>query len=233
MGTLSKPRFKVIDILRPPPSVSPETPVSTLCEGFRAITEQFPFNNDLQFVLGELQCFTSVLNISTMSLPKIDRTIVSIQYQLLSYQSADTTKSSAIFDAPGLCAIGALVYLQTVHRFHLRLHSGAPSSVLMDSALIEKLKKCLDSSDTNLTQTRKLFLWMTFLGGVAVTGTKERAWFVARLAKAVVELQIRNWEEAKSSLTKFLWVDRIHEDSCMELWKEAQIIVTVLFGSSR
>jgi len=167
-----------------------------------------------------------------MDFPKIDRTIVLVQYRLLSHQSVGPANSYTAFDAPRICAVGALVYLQTIHRFHLRLHSGVSASVLMDRALIERLKMYLDSFDTALVETRELFLWMIFIGGVAVTGSKERAWFVAKIAKAVVELHIRCWDEAKSMLTKFLWIDSIHEGACRDLWEGAQVTVSVLFGGN-
>lgn len=219
--TLSKPRFKVIDILGLAPAISPETAASTLCEGFKAIAELLPFDDDFLSVLGDLQCMTSVLNISTIDLPTIDRTIVPIQYQLLFHQSTGT-KHSTIVDPRRLCAIGALVYLQNVHSFHLRLHLGGTSRVLMDGALIDVVKNDLNSFDTNAAQTKELFLWVLFLCGVAVVGTKQRIWFVATLAKIIVELHICSWDEVKMTLMKFLWVDRIHEDPCREIWEEVQ-----------
>lgn len=97
--------------------------------------------------------------------------------------------------------------------------------------MIQKLKSCLNTVDTNKVQAGALFLWIMFLGGAAAAGIKDRAWFVARLAKTIMEFQICSWEDAKSSLTKFFWVDRIHENSCRDLWDDALVTVAVLFGS--
>ena len=97
--------------------------------------------------------------------------------------------------------------------------------------MVQKLKSFLGRVEMNTVQTRSLSLWVLFLGGVIVAGTKDRAWFVARLAKAIMELQICCWEDAESSLREFLWVDRIHENSCRVLWDEAMVTVDVLFGA--
>jgi hypothetical protein len=165
-----------------------------------------------------------------MDLLTIDRIVTSIQYHLLLFQSAGYKSSeNAVLQED--CCIGALVYLKTVYHFHLCLQVGRfPAGALTDGPMIQKLKFCLDMADINTAQTRALSLWIIFLGGAAVAGTKDRAWFVARLAKTVMELQICSWEDAKSSLMKFLWVDRIHENSCKDLWDEALMTMTVLFG---
>ena len=47
-----------------------------------------------------------------------------------------------------------------------------------------------------------------------------------------MEFQICSWEEARSNLARFLWVDRIHEEACKGL-EEAMVIVDVLFGGTK
>lgn len=75
-------------------------------------------------------------------------------------------------------------------------------------------------------------MWLAFIGGAAVTGTKDRAWFVARLAKgkANMELHIQSWEDAKRELMRFYWVENIHGEFCRVLWEDALMTADVLLG---
>ena len=98
--------------------------------------------------------------------------------------------------------------------------------------MAQKLKSFLGRVEMDTVQTRSLFLWVLFLGGVIAAGIKDRVWFVARIAKAIMKWQICCWEDAESSLREFLWVNRIHETSCRDLWDEAMVTVDVLFGGA-
>lgn len=231
ISTLSQPRFTPAE--RFGLSVLPlpfKQPHSTLSDELRHILELGTFDENLTEILAELEHMTSALNNTAMNLPMIHRTITPIQFHLLSIQSAGyvNSENSALQE---LCCIGALVYLKTVYDYHLCLQfRGRAAGALMDGAMVQKMKSCLDIADSNTAPTRTLFLAVIFLAGAAVGGTKDRVWFVARLAKAIMELQICSWEDAKSSLATFLWVDKIHEIPCRELWEEALTTVDVLFG---
>lgn len=232
MSTLSKPRFTTIDLLSLSlPSSSLTQPSSTLCDGLRSITESFAFDDELVGILCEIQYLTSALHDATMTFLTVNRFTTSIHCHLLSFQSAGlSTSQNAVLEE--ICCIGALVYLKTVYDFHLWLQIwGLPAGAAMDEAMVQKLKSYLGTIEKDTAEARALFLWVLFLGGVAVSGTRDRGWFVARLAKAIMEFQICGWEDAKSTLTGVLWVDRIHETPCGDLWDEAMVTVDVLFGS--
>jgi hypothetical protein len=53
--------------------------------------------------------------------------------------------------------------------------------------MMGKLKSCIKSADTNTLQTRVLLLRIIFLAAMVVVGTRDRAWFVARLVKIIME----------------------------------------------
>jgi len=224
IGSLSKPRFSITgEETLSSFFLSHKRPIPTLCNGLSSIMQLFAFDGVLVSILGELQYLTSILNNATMDLLTIEQIVGSIQYHLLLYHSAGY-KSSQNAVLQELCCIGALVYLKTLYHFHRYLQAKEiPAGALSDRAMIQKLKSCLSMAEANTAQARALFLWILFLGGAAVDGTKDRAWFVARLATTVIELQICRWEDAKSSLMTFLWVDRIHESSCRGLWDETQL----------
>ena len=187
-------------------------------------------SDDLVRVLCELQYLTSLLKNTEVNFLTVNRFSTSIHCHLLTFQSTPH-QSSQNTVLEELCCIGALVYLKTVYDSHLCLQVwGHTAGAVMDKMMVKKLKSCLGKIEMDTVQTRKLFLWVLFLSGAAVAGSKERAWFVARLAKAIVEWQICGWEDAKSSLVDFLWLDRIHDDSCKDLWDESMATVDVLFG---
>ncbi|RFU29231.1 hypothetical protein B7463_g7088, partial [Scytalidium lignicola] len=232
IGTLSKPRFTTFNA----PSLSlPESSTKShilpLCDGLKNVTELFILDDSIIGILRELQYLTSMIKNETMDLIAFDGIAVSIQYHLLLFQfiSHKSSQHTALEDA---CCMGALIYLKTIHHYRLSFQiEGYPFRVSTDGAIIQKLKSCLDIMETNTRQTKELFIWILFLGGGAATSTRDRTWFVARLGKALMEWQVCSWEDAKSLLMKFLWVEAIHADSGRDLWDEAQITVSVLFGS--
>jgi hypothetical protein len=190
----------------------------------------FTFDDGIISILGELQYLTSLLNNTTMDFLIVNQFSTSIHCHLLSFLSV-SYKSSQNGVTEELCCIGSLVYLKTIYDFHLCLRIlGLAAGAVMNEDMVQKLKSCLGRVEMDTVQTRALFLWVLFLGGVVVAGTRDQAWFVARLAKAIMEWQICRWEDAESSLREFLWVDRVHENSCRDLWDEAMVTVDVLFG---
>jgi hypothetical protein len=102
--------------------------------------------------------------------------------------------------------------------------SNNPNNTILNTPLILKLKSCLETTDTCTAQMRGLFLWVVLMGGVAVAGTRDRAWFVARLVKVVMEWEIGSWEELEVR-GGFWWV----EGGCREVWDEAMVTIAVLF----
>jgi hypothetical protein len=172
----------------------------------------FAIEDDLIGILGELQNLTLVLNNTTIDLSQM-RLLSPIQHHLLSRQPTGSSGSQNAVVEEAFC-IGACFYLKTIYDYHLRLQLGwVPTNAMTDGTPIQRLKSCLDMIYMDTEQARTLFFWVWFMGGAAVAGTADRAWFVAGLAKAkaTMELQICSWEDAKSSLMRFYWVDRIAE----------------------
>jgi len=211
---------------------SPTQPDFALSDGLRDVIDLFAIEDDLIGIIGEMQTLTLVLNNTTIDLSQM-RLLSPIQHHLLSRQPTGSSGSKNAVIEEAFC-IGARFYLKTIYDYHLRLQLGwVPSNAMMDGAPIQRLKSCLDMIDMDTEQARTLFFWVLFMGGVAVVGTTDRAWFVARLAKAkaTMQLQICSWKDAKSSLMRFYWVDRIHEDLCRDLWDDALMTAEVLFGA--
>jgi hypothetical protein len=149
--------------------------------------------------------------------------IASIQYHILSFFQSPGFKHGGVEE---LCCLGLLIYLKILNNVTCaRIWGSQPSTAsLLNTPLILKLKSSLDLADTDTPQMRKLFLWIVLMGAVAVAGTRDRAWFVARLVKVVMEWEIGSWEELDVR-GGFWWV----EGGCREVWDEAMVTIAVLF----
>lgn len=128
-----------------------------------------------------------------------------LQYDLLSY---------AISSAAGLdkaCALGALVYLQTLTR-------SAPFMRSSSQALSNELKVSLKHLDVFEIDSSLVF-WLFVMGGLVSSETSERDWFRQRLRDRQASLtEVITWESMKSQLMSVLWIDRIHDSLGEALW---------------
>ena len=67
------------------------------------------------------------------------------------------------------------------------------------------------------------------MGAVAANGARERAWFVARVVRGMMECGMSSWEDAKCVLGEFLWAEGLQEE-WRGIWEEAVAVRGVLFG---
>ncbi|KAL2814468.1 hypothetical protein BJX63DRAFT_392360 [Aspergillus granulosus] len=66
-----------------------------------------------------------------------------------------------------------------------------------------------------------LVFWMLFMGGMASTGGKLHAWFIAQLRETRDFLQVQDWIEARTILTRFFYTDQRGETAAEDFWNEA------------
>lgn len=73
---------------------------------------------------------------------------------------------------------------------------------------------------------RDLLLWQLFMGAAcSLTLPSERAFFVSELANAARLQGIHSWQEARSILLGFFYVDRIHLPMLRQIWDECHLQV--------
>lgn len=73
---------------------------------------------------------------------------------------------------------------------------------------------------------RDLLLWQLFMGAAcSLTLPSERAFFVSELANAARLQGIHSWQEARSILLGFFYVDRIHLPMLRQVWDECHLQV--------
>lgn len=71
---------------------------------------------------------------------------------------------------------------------------------------------------------RDLLIWLLFIGASSTQyyQQRERSFFVRELATAVNLHGLESWQELRSLLTQFFYIDRCYLQSCRDLWDEVQ-----------
>jgi hypothetical protein len=232
VSTLSSPRFDNIDLLDLSFPLPLQDCMPQLTHGLKKIAADHCFGVDFVSTLLELQYFTTALNKSPLNFLLINRFSTSIYCYLISPQSS-MTEASGDSNLEEMCRTAALLYLKTIYDFHLCLRLPGPSmGATIDNGMIQEVKTCLSTVAMDTMDSKNLVLWLLFLGGAVLGSTKDRAWFVARLARAIMEFQICGFDDAKTRVEEFWWVERIHQEPCRLLWDEAMVTVDVMFGSN-
>ena len=70
-----------------------------------------------------------------------------------------------------------------------------------------------------------MLIWILFLGANSALGQVERPWFVSQLAREVISLDLKSWENARTLLLKFFYLDHAQQDAFQVVWEEVQRVV--------
>lgn len=126
------------------------------------------------------------------------------------------------------CCIAASIYMSlTFRKFsktfpNLRtLKQDLMATILKAEALYASLP---DLPDSDFPYAESL-LWVLFVGGSLALNESETAWFANRLTLVVPWTQVRSWEEAEACLKGILWVDKLRNEACIQLWNEVEHIL--------
>jgi hypothetical protein len=214
METNSRPRFPVSDYLyKSRIADGPRTP--QLLKGFEAIMACFSLHSEMVAILSKVQGLHIAMGVDMNPFYTPEEKVLiitSLCHQLL--LCAPTRSGTALPNIIGeACRLGVLLYLKP-----------AICQIPPCWGLSGKLKTCLDGIEMN-TDTRgevtELVLWLAFLGGTTALDDPNRVWFVAHLYQTTTILRMHGWDDVKSVLVKFLWVEKIHQRPFLNLWKEA------------
>jgi hypothetical protein len=154
-----------------------------------------------------------------------DYDVTPLRYRLLDMKNARKTgtQKELIQEA---CRIGTLVFLKTVYD---QFGCWGPSSKVWGRPyrfIVEKLKVFLTRLDHSIPTARteylELLLWLSFMGGVLQLEYVNRQWYNAHIATILARLGLNTFNEVKEVLSRFLWVDWVHEKHCAELWEDIQ-----------
>jgi hypothetical protein len=144
-----------------------------------------------------------------------------LQHQLMSLLSADKISGLSLQEKQvyEVCRISGIIY-------SIGVIFPLPDLTIPLTSLSRTLKHHLQVCDLNLylllTDLIDIFLWAITMGGVAATGTHERAWFVKSLKRQAVAVQLSQWSDLKQSLKRILWLDSACDKAGQQLWSEAE-----------
>ena len=65
-------------------------------------------------------------------------------------------------------------------------------------------------------------LWVLFIGGWAAEGRLDRHWYSIHVAWLSAQMELESWDQARSILTEYCFVDFICENPCRKLWDDAR-----------
>jgi hypothetical protein len=69
-------------------------------------------------------------------------------------------------------------------------------------------------------QESKLLLWILFMGAIMTIGTPDRYCFVSALNTVSRSLEVESWQDVKSILATFLWLDMTNDVDGRDIWEE-------------
>jgi hypothetical protein len=152
-----------------------------------------------------------------------DYDVTPLRYRLLSMANArrSGTQKELVQEA---CRIGTLVFLKTVFD---KFGCWGPSHKVRGRPykfIVEKLKVYLTmldhSANAMRTEYLELLLWLSFMGGVLQLEYVNRQWYNAHIATTAAKLGLSKFDDVKTVLCRFLWIEWVHEKHCAELWED-------------
>lgn len=115
-----------------------------------------------------------------------------------------------------ICRITALIYINYV------VNEFDPAFGVLDKLKRRLLATITDSVSALEVDTDRIhniiILWSTVVGGLGISGDI-RKWFLAKIASQMRRLEITEWAQLESHLTKVLWIKGMHNPSHDSLWK--------------
>jgi hypothetical protein len=87
------------------------------------------------------------------------------------------------------------------------------------ASLLRKELSGLDLGNVSYEES-KLLLWILVMGAIVTVGALERLWFISTLRHVSGRLELESWQEMKSILTTFLWLDMTNDIDGSDVWDE-------------
>ncbi|RDW80267.1 hypothetical protein BP6252_04905 [Coleophoma cylindrospora] len=208
--TGSVPRFTFDD---GPTIIGPSISLTSLTPGIQSLTKNHLLDRSLFALLMELENYSRDFENKTQLTVDLEPAVVYLRYRLLSGSddNLNTEHRSVVQQA---IRIGAIIYLDGL--------LGQPPIRGIDyTVMLLRLQVYLLRFQTTCVTTKDLLLWLLFMGG-SISGNRCRGWFTAKLLDVTTQAGINVWDDAKRLLTRFWWVESLHEGPWQQLWEEAR-----------
>ncbi|KAJ5095827.1 hypothetical protein NUU61_005183 [Penicillium alfredii] len=134
------------------------------------------------------------------------------------YTATGQVKGDASIE--GCCRLACLLFHNSaIWNFYPQIAPLLPKPIL---ALRAALEMTIPSGLFALC--RDLLIWLLFVGAACSAALpQERAFFVAELAAAARLQGVGSWQETRTILMGFFYVDRVHLPMIRQIWKEVQL----------
>jgi hypothetical protein len=127
-----------------------------------------------------------------------------IEHRLLSYQACGTVDAA--------CRTACLLYLNTV------LVRGWSNNTALTRTLVRQLRAVLTQATCKWDAFEQVLLWVTFVGATCSHEPADERFFTTLFESAAAMLHLQSVEDAGQVLSKFLYVERIHECALNRIW---------------
>jgi hypothetical protein len=213
IDALTEPYFDDLDLSLPVGDFH----ISYTSEGFRTLNHLYHFKNDFNFILRKIEDATIALNhihVGDMIMNPLDlrKELTAIQYILLRTELSRHNFYES--DTEHLCRLSLLLYLVTI------LNDLLPGASKCDM-LAETVKIILDGMPVERI-IPEFRWWLVLLIGVVAVEEVNTSWAKSAFEEIASHPSVSyRRDSAKTSLTKFFWVEKIHGEKFDKLWVEA------------
>jgi hypothetical protein len=101
-----------------------------------------------------------------------------------------------------------------------------------DSALFRSLTMQLKTALEESVDLRffwhpysEVLMWVLYLGAYISKGQRERPWFIVHLSRGARLLKIKDWNEMRTILMQYFYIDRIYLRRYLEVWEEMRMLM--------
>jgi len=185
-------------------------------------SESTIYIDDLLMAIAQARAVTDALtryhedHPSAPPLIDIIRSRNAVQHRLLSLPAFDGLlgPADALYEA---CRLSALIYSEMV-LFPF------PAVAGVKPKLATRLRRALDCCTLHQCWDHhpRVMLWIATCGGIAATGTGDRAWYVRKNKLCLDQWPVKDCSHYLACMRRYLWWDYVCEEPARRLWEEAR-----------
>ncbi|PMD48019.1 hypothetical protein L207DRAFT_505123, partial [Hyaloscypha variabilis F] len=199
-------------------------PPGKLGQGFEKLL-LFGINKDMANVLHSMVELTHIIDFhcrgvtSILDLGLFIEQRNTLQHSLMSLATGDELKYGEI---SSVCLYESIRHTAII--FSIAVTFPMPPISGIFGKVAGELRDILEKSklDPCWQLCPKTLLWMLILGGIAASGTSDRAWYVRNLVALSEALNLTEWEDAALETENYLWLESACDAGGNSLWNEVK-----------
>ncbi|KAH7144929.1 hypothetical protein DER46DRAFT_85531 [Fusarium sp. MPI-SDFR-AT-0072] len=164
--------------------------------------------------MGLCRLFNQHMDEKPLNLLEFQEVLVSICYRLLGFRTINESRFKQ--DIQSAYHIGLSLFMISIYFHNKQDRMARPG-------LVTALVKEVIGSMPNDHEVEFAF-WLLIVGGISVPANDGRGWIVEKLREQASILGIMTWEQAKDRLSRFPWMDAIHDEPSRKLWDEVRLM---------